>query len=124
MTNNVFKVAYKPYYFYSFIENQWISNNNYLNENSIVTFIDELGDAHNSSKIDNAKDMSKFYPYIDLTYGLHSRLQSANIFWTEYLSCNSEQEKINIIKNHFKIYFVNNQKTIIWKEFLEGKILI
>lgn len=113
MYNNLYKIKYKPYYFYSFTENKWFKNDNNLNENDIVTYIDEIDEKYIIKTIVSpintaaSTEMSK------------KILKLSNNFWKNYYSDKSQQNRITLLKKHFKIYLTNNQKTIIFTEFLE-----
>ena len=105
--NNLFKIIQKPYYFYSFVENKWVHNNNFLEENDIVTRIDELSDEMAMAVMVEAVAEAVAY----------------NKFYNEFDKAN-QQSRIELIKENFHVYFIDNQKTIIWKKLLISLELI
>ena len=112
--NNLFKIKHKPYYFYSFVENKWVNNNNFLNENDIVTRIDELND-----EMASATSTVGGLAAATLTdVASASAAEAYKKFYNEFDKDSNQQRRIELIKSHFHVYFIDNQKTIIWKELL------
>lgn len=111
--NSLFKIKHKPYYFYSFAVNKWIYNNEHVNEDDIITLIDEL----NNKITDN-----NIYNNCVFVGQPNFRDKKFDDFWIKYEYTKSQKEKLKIYIKHVKIYLIKDQKTIIFDGFLENLV--